>query len=353
MFLLLSQSNPYFEETNNNQNNQMAHKDLEGIEIDLKDRYKEQEKIMKFHHSEDNSFEAKEELITSEDEEESEGDSSQNNSSSLISLNSENKLNKKLKEKRSITLKKEDQMKLYQNTKLSRFKLLSKIFDLAGIIIIIFTHILSQIEDDEFYSYNKETRISGSILLNYLYTNDSENITWNDVFDDERVNLRKIFFLCLENENETLHKKYPKQIKEYMEKNNIKDFHNMTNSEILDAYEISQNTFGYESDDRNINDNGQLSQSNNIDNIELTYSGFNFDLKISDLSNKLRITILILTIISFLLFFLSWYLQFFIEEELDKMQKQLNKEVKPENEETKDNTLGQSNNTNNFQKRHF
>lgn len=353
MFLLLSQSNPFFEETNNNQNNQMAHKDLEGIEIDLKDRYKEQEKIIKFHHSEDNSFEVKEELITSEDEEESGGDSSQNNSSSLISLNSESKINKKLKEKRSITLKKEDQMKLYKNTKFSRFKFLSKIFDLAGIIIIIFTHILSQIEDDEFYSYNKETRISGSILLNYLYTNDSENITWNDVFDDERVNLRKIFFLCLENENETLHKKYPKQIKEYMEKNNIKDFHNMTNSEILDAYEISQNTFGYESNDRNINDNSQLSQSNNIDNIELTYSGFNFDLKISDLSNKLRITILILTIISFLLFFLSWYLQFFIEEELDKMQKQLNKEVKPENEETKDNTLGQSNNTNNFQKRHF
>ena len=41
MFLLLSQSNPYFEERNNNQNNQMAHKDLEGIEMALKDRFKE------------------------------------------------------------------------------------------------------------------------------------------------------------------------------------------------------------------------------------------------------------------------------------------------------------------------
>ena len=352
MFLLLSQSNPYFEETNNNQNNQMAHKDLEGIEIDLKDRYKEQEKIIKFHHSEDNSFETKEELITSKDEEESGDDSSQNNSSSLISLNSENKINKKLKEKRSITLKKEDQMKLYKNTKLSRFKFLSKIFDLAGIIIIIFTHVLSQIEDDEFYSYNKETRISGSILLNYLFTNDSNNITWNDVFADERVDLRKIFFLCLENENVTLHKKYPKQIKEYMEKNNIKDFHNMTNSQILNAYTLSENTFGYESNNRNMNEDGQISQINNKDDILLTYSGFNFELKISDLSNKLRITILILTIISFLLFFLSWYLQFFIEEELDKMQKQL-KEVKQENEDTKDNSLSQNNNNNNFKKRHF
>ena len=351
MFLLLSQSNPYFEETNNNQNNQMAHKDLEGIEIDLKDRYKEQEKIIKFHHSEDNSFEVKEELVTSEDDEESVGDSSQNNSSSLISINSESKINKKLKEKRSITLKKEDQMKLYKNTKFSRFKSLSKIFDLAGIIIIIFTHILSQIEDDEFYSYNRETRISGSILLNYLYTNDSNNITWDDVFNDERLNLKKIFFICLENENETLHKKYPKKIKEYMDKNNIQNFHNMTNAQILEAYEISKNTFGYESNERNTN--GQTSQATNRNDDILTYSNYNFDLEISDLSNKFRITILILTIIAFLLFFISWYLQFYVEEEMDKMQKQLNKEVKPENEETKDNSLAPNNNSNNFKKRHF
>ena len=351
MFLLLSQSNPYFEETNNNQNNQMAHKDLEGIEIDLKDRYKEQEKIIKFHHSEDNSFEVKEELVTSEDDEESVGDSSQNNSSSLISINSESKINKKLKEKRSITLKKEDQMKLYKNTKFSRFKFLSKIFDLAGIIIIIFTHILIQIEDDEFYSYNRETRISGSILLNYLYTNDSNNITWDDVFNDERINLKKIFFICLENENETLHKKYPKKIKEYMDKNNIQNFHNMTNAQILEAYEISKNTFGYESNERNTN--GQTSQATNRNDDILTYSNYNFDLEISDLSNKFRITILILTIIAFLLFFISWYLQFYVEEEMDKMQKQLNKEVKPENEETKDNSLAPNNNSNNFKKRHF
>ena len=125
MFLLLSQSNPYFEETNNNQNNQMAHKDLEGIEIDLKDR-KDQDKKMKFHHFDDNSFETKNEVTNSEEEDESGDDSSPNNSSSLISLNSENKVKNKLKEKKSITLKKEDQMKLYEQTLLHRFKLLSK-----------------------------------------------------------------------------------------------------------------------------------------------------------------------------------------------------------------------------------
>ena len=100
MFLLLSQSNPYFEERNNNQNNQMAHKDLEGIEIDLKDRFKEQDKIIKFHHFDELSFETKEELISSEKDISSGDDSSPNNSSSLISLNSENKLKNKIKEKR-------------------------------------------------------------------------------------------------------------------------------------------------------------------------------------------------------------------------------------------------------------
>ena len=192
MFLLLSQSNPYFEERNNNQNNQMAHKDLEGIEIDLKDRFKEQDKIIKFHHFDDMSLETKEELISSAEEDESGDDSSQNNSSSLISLNSENNINKKLKEKKSITLKKEDQLKMYRQTRMDRFKLLIKIFDLVAILIMIITHVLSQIEDEEYYLSNREVRIAGSILFNYLYRSDNNSATWNEVFDDSRLNLKKI-----------------------------------------------------------------------------------------------------------------------------------------------------------------
>ena len=352
MFLLLSQSNPYFEETNNNQNNQMAHKDLEGIEIILKDRYKEQEKNMKFHHLDDNSFEIKDELISSEEDDESGDDSSQNNSSNIISLNSENKLTKKLKEKRSITLKKEDQVKLYKHTRLNRFKFLIKIFDLFGVIILIISHVLSQIEDDQFYYYNRETRISGSILINYLYTTDNDNTTWEEVFDDNRLNLKKLFFLCLENENETLHKKYPKKIKEYMNNNEIQDFHNMTNFQILEAFDISPNTFGYEIYGEEINTNIiQERYENDI----LSYSNFNFDLKVSDVSNNLRISILILTILAFLLFFSSWYLQYYIEEEVENMKKELNKENKQENDETKENSLVQNNNNNNnnFKTRHF
>ena len=350
MFLLLSQSNPYFEERNNNQNNQMAHKDLEGIEIDLKDRFKEQDKIIKFHHFDDISFETKEELISSEEDDESGDDSSPNNSSSLISLNSGNKMNTKLKEKRSIALKKEDQLKMYKQTKLNRFKLLIKIFDLVSIAIIMITHVLSQIEDDEFYYYNREIRISGSIIINYIYSSDNDNITWKEVFDDNRLNLKQIFFLCLENENETLHNKYPKKISDYMDKNKINNFHEMNNSQILEAYDISQSTFGFELDQRITNDGSQIT-NNNLDNNFLSYSSFNYELKVSQLSNDLRIAILILTIVSFLLFFGSWYLQYYIEEKLDIILTGLNKDNKQDNEETKDN----SNNNNNAYKKtpHF
>ena len=350
MFLLLSQSNPYFEERNNNQNNQMAHKDLEGIEIDLKDRFKEQDKIIKFHHFDDISFETKEELISSEEDDVSGDDSSPNNSSSLISLNSGNKMNTKLKEKKSIALKKEDQLKMYKQTKLNRFKLLIKIFDLVSIAIIMITHVLSQIEDDEFYYYNREIRISGSIIINYIYSSDNDNITWKEVFDDNRLNLKQIFFLCLENENETLHNKYPKKISDYMDKNKINNFHEMNNSQILEAYDISQSTFGFELDQRITNDGSQIT-NNNLDNNFLSYSSFNYELKVSQLSNDLRIAILILTIVSFLLFFGSWYLQYYIEEKLDIILTGLNKDNKQDNEETKDN----SNNNNNAYKKtpHF
>ena len=343
MFLLLSQSNPYFEERNNNQNNQMAHKDLEGIEIDLKDRFKEQDKIIKFHHFDDMSLETKEELISSAEEDESGDDSSQNNSSSLISLNSENKINKKLKEKKSLTLKKEDQLKMYRQTRMDRFKLLIKIFDLVAILIMIITHVLSQIEDEEFYLSNREVRIAGSILFNYLYRSDNNSATWNEVFDDSRLNLKKIFFLCLEKENETLHRKYPKKISDYMYSKGITNFHEMNNFQILEAYSISKTTYGYDLDSREMSDGGS-NQNNNLNDSTLSYENFNIDLKVSELSNRLRIAILVLTIAAFCLFFISWYLQYYLEEKLDLMIGELNKESKQDNEETKDNNMGPNNN---------
>jgi len=291
MFLLLSRNNPYLEELNGNPNNQMAHKDLEGIEIDLKNRFKDQEKNIKLHHFQDNTFESQDELISEDDD--SNENSSQNNSSSLISLNSDNKMKKMNKENNINSMNKEDQEKLIKLEKLNKFKNLIKLFDLLGTIIVILTHVTSQFEDDEYYRYNKETRISGSLIINYL-NQQSKNATWEEVFDDKRINLRKLFHYCLENENETTHTKYPKKIIDYMNKTDIKDFHNMTNLQILEAYNISRATFNF-------------GQGN------LAYSDFQITLEVSKLSNNLRIIILVLSIVVFFLYFISWYLQYYKE----------------------------------------
>ena len=314
MFLLLSRNNPYLEELNGNPNNQMAHKDLEGIEIDLKNRFKDQEKNFKLHHYQENSFESQDELLSEDDD--SNENSSGNNSSSLISLNSDNKMKKMNKENNANALNKEEQEKLLKLEKLNRFKNLTKLFDLLGTIIVIITHVLSQFEDDEYYMTNKEVRISGSLLINYIF-NFPKDSTWEKVYD-ENINLKKLFHYCLENENETMHTKYPKKISDYLH-NSGKNFHNLTNIEILNIFNISPVTFNMKSEDK------------------LYYSDFDINLELSNLSNTFRIIILVLSIVVFFLYFSSWYLQYYKEEKLENELLSLNKEITPDNEETKNN----------------
>ena len=329
MFLLLSRDNPYLEELNGNPNNQMAHKDLEGLEIDLKNRFKDQEKNFKLHHYQENSFDSQDELISEEDD--SNENSSANNSSSLISLNSDKKMNKINKENNANALNKEEKEKLIKLAKLNKFKNLIKLFELLGTIIVIITHVLSQIEDDEYYKHNKEVRISGSLLINYLYNYEGSNVTWEEVFDDNNLNLKKLFHYCLENENESMHTKYPKKIKEFMDKNKTIEFHKLTNLEILNIYNISPSTFNMEND-KNLKD-----------------SNFEINLKLSETSNNLRIIILVLSILVFFLYFSSWYLQYYKEEQLENELISLNKENSADNEETKNNENIVSN-INNMQK---
>ncbi len=313
MFLLLSRNNPYLEELNGNPNNQMAHKDLEGIEIDLKNRFKDQEKNIKLHHYQEHSFESQDELISEDDDS---NDNSSSHSSSLISLNSENKKNK---ENNVTSLKKEEKEKLIKLEKINKFKNIIKIFDILGTIIVVITHVLSQYEDEEYYKYNREIRITGSILINALSNNN--NFSWDKVFDDKLINLKIFFNYCLKNENQTTHTKYPKIIKDYMAANDIQDFHNMTNEQILNAHNISKNT--YKSDN----------------SLDLSYSNFKFSLKIPKVSQNLRIIILVLSILVFFLYFSSWYLQYYKEEKLENELISLNKENNQENEETKNDNI--------------
>ena len=326
MFLLLSRNNPYLEELNGNPNNQMAHKDLEGIEIDLKNRFKDQEKNFKLHHYQENSFESQDELLSEDDD--SNENSSGNNSSSLISLNSDNKMKKMNKENNANALNKEEQEKLLKLEKLNRFKNLTKLFDLFGTIIVVITHVLSQFEDDEYYMTNKEVRISGSLLINYIF-NFPKDSTWEKVYD-ENINLKKLFHYCLENENETMHTKYPPKIEEYLQ-NSGKNFHNLTNIEILNIFNINPATFNMKSEDK------------------LNYDDFEISLELSNLSNTFRIIILVLSIVVFFLYFSSWYLQYYKEEKLENELLSLNKETTPDNEETKNNENMVSN-INNMQK---
>jgi hypothetical protein len=326
MFLLLSRNNPYLEELNGNPNNQMANKDLEGIEIDLKNRFKDQEKNVKLHHYQDHSFESQDELISEDDDS---NDNSSSHSSSLISLNQDNKMNRANKENNDSSLKKEEKENLIKFEKMNKLKNLIKLFDLLGTIIVIITHVLSQYEDEEYYKYNNEVRIAGSVLINALNNNNS--ISWNEVFDDNYVNLKLLFNYCLKNENQKTHTKYPKIIRDYMINNNIEDFHNMTNAEILNAHNISESTF-------------------KLDNtLDMSYSNFQISLKIPQISKNLRIIILVLTIVVFILYFSSWYLQYYKEERLENEIISLNKENNPENEETKNDNMV-ANNNNNLQK---
>ena len=327
MFLLLSRNNPYLEELNGNSNNQMAQKDLEGIEIDLKNRFKDQEKNFKMRHYHENSLESQDELIS--EDEDSNDNSSANNSSSLISLNSDSKIKNIKEENKIAAVNKEEQEKL---DKLRHLKNLGKLMDLIGTIILLMTHVLSQFEDDEYYNYNKELRISGSLLINHLYTNTG-NITWSKVFNEKDINLRKFFHYCLENENKSMHTNYPKKIREYMARNNFTNFHDLTNLQILEANGITPSTFGMENENN------------------LVYSNFRIKLELSKTANNLRIINLVLTIIGFLLYFSSWYLQYFKDEKLENELLSSKKENQEDKEETKNNENSVANiNNNDIQK---
>ena len=146
--MILSRNNPYLEELNGNPNNQMANKDLEGIEIDLKNRFKDQEKNIKLHHYQDHSFESQDELISEDDDS---NDNSSSHSSSLISLNQDNKMNRANKENNDSSLKKEEKENLIKFEKMNKLKNLIKLFDFLGAIIVIITHVLSQYEGEEYY----------------------------------------------------------------------------------------------------------------------------------------------------------------------------------------------------------
>ena len=318
MFLLLSRNNPYLEELNGNPNNQMAHKDLEGLEIDLKNRFKDQDKNMnnyKLQHLDD-SLESHSDLISDD------GDSVDSSASNKTSLNSFMSDKSKINTKENTgVVNKEIQIKL---NKITRIKVLIKISEILGMIFVIFTHIISQIEDDNFYDVNKELRIAGSLLINNVYENGT-NATFENTFDDSKMNLRKSFSYCLENDIKEKHTNYPKIFDEYIKNYNLtNNFHNLTNLQILNALNINNMTYHFTFNTEN---------SNKI----------SFSLDIDNKSNCLRIIILVFSCIGFIFYFLSWYFQFYIEEIIKNEIILLSKGAGTETDETRSNNIITSN----------
>ena len=314
MFLLLSRNNPYLEELNGNPNNQMAHKDLEGLEIDLKNRFKDQDKNIKLQQYQplDDSLDSHSDLS---DDEGSNNDS-RSNKSSLVSLMID-KMQNNPKENSGV-VNKEIQSKV---NKINKIKILIKFFEIFGAISTIVTHILSQIEDDKFYKFNKVKRIAGSLLINNIYENGT-NANWNNTFDDNSIDLKKSFDLVIEGENQSDLIKYPEEIKLYMIEHN-KSFYEMDNSDILESFNINEKTFFNEHYDP---------RSLNVNDVKI-------NLEISDTSKALRILILVFSCISFVFYFLSWYLQFLTEEKIQKEIILLSKGISTEeNEEIKNPT---------------
>ena len=134
MYLLLSRNNPYLEELNKNLQGQEISKDFEGMEIDLKNRFKSKDSDIKENYNLSN--------LSSETYTDYEENS---NASSLISSklkSSQIDFDPNIKGNKSYI------------KKITLFKNYIHIFEISSSILIIISAILCQIEDDEFYYKN-------------------------------------------------------------------------------------------------------------------------------------------------------------------------------------------------------
>ena len=143
MYLLLSKNNPYLEELNKNPQGQTFQKDFDdGMEIDLKNRFKSKECDMKNNYNLSN--------ISSENNSE-EVDTSHTSSLSFISSKLKSSQIGELDLKGKKTKEKQiEQLKKYIH-----------ILDIISSLIIITSEIFCQIENENFTELNLYTRVIG------------------------------------------------------------------------------------------------------------------------------------------------------------------------------------------------
>ncbi len=263
MYLLLSKNNPYLEELNKNPQGQTLQKDFDGMEIDLKNRFKSKELDIKDNYNMSN--------LTSENFSE-EGNTSHTSSLSFISS--------KLKTSQIGEL----DLKGYK-TKQKKIEILKKyihILDVVSSLIIIISEIICQIENENYTEFNFYTRVVGSVIINNLYNNPQ--ITWKEIFSSENINLTQ----NLEYNGNSL----ASVISHYL--NNNLSYSNISNYDILFAYDLNDDTYGF-------------------DNSLTNYKKINVNLRIGESENLFRYLILALTFLSGFILVGSRYLSFYRE----------------------------------------
>ena len=271
MYLLLSRNNPYLEELNRTPQGQTLQKDFDGMEIDLKNRFKSKNLDIKDNYMTNNYSE----VISDYDEDTSNGDSLSFISSKIKSSNIE------INEEEFETKKKEK--------KFIHFKYYIHLLNIIASILIIISQIFCHIENDNYFFDNKYIRKIGALILNKFNFDEANKIeAWKNLFDDKNINLT----LITEPKGNIL----PTIITHYIF-NNL-TFSEINNHDILLANNISFFTY-------------RIDYSFNYKDIEI-------NLVISKSNNKLRYLILSLSLVSILFLSASRYLSFFRENKVLK-----------------------------------
>ena len=271
MYLLLSRNNPYLEELNRTPQGQTLQKDFDGMEIDLKNRFKSKNLDMKDNYMTNNYSE----VISDYDEDTSNGDSLSFISSKLKSSNIE------INEEEFETKKKEKTF--------IHFKYYIHLLNIIASILIIISQIFCHIENDNYFFDNKYIRKIGALILNKFNFDEPNKLrAWKNLFEDKNINLT----LITESKGNTL----PTIITHYIFNNFT--FSEINNYDILMAHNISLFTY-------------RIDYSFNYKDTEI-------NLVISKSNNKLRYLILSLSLVSILFLSASRYLSFFRENKVLK-----------------------------------
>ncbi|MCQ2818013.1 MAG: potassium channel family protein, partial [archaeon] len=255
MYLFITRNNPYFGDLNKNPQSEGV-KDLDNIEIDLKSKEKLPEE----------DFAMDEDI--SQNKEDLEDTKSEKTEDETVD---------KLKNEAEDAKTKDDLSK--RKIKIFRYKLVLHSLAIFSSSFLIISAILCQIENDYFTKDNKYIRNIASLIISAIYYKGKDQ-SWEYIFDDKRISLVN----AIDNKCESVS----------VLCNNIEPIL-MSNEYFLNIHNITKNTFKY------------------VDGMT-NYKLIEVPLEISSKCNKLRVFILIMTILSTLSMIAMKYILYLFED---------------------------------------